>query len=209
MKRLILAIAIFSSYLYGMEVESNSLTYTYGGTKINLVRGKIDDFDGKVAVIVVGENALITSSFWDRSKNIIVSAVEPNIYMSYDENNRKDVLCYHRYLQASPDGNVRIHKMYQGDAAIKRAEKDLCSMYQNALVMGNLRRLKKNNPNKTIAIPLLSSVCFPRDKAAKCVVAAILNRISGYPGDYDTMYLVMKDESDVTECKKLLAGYIR
>ena len=196
-------------YLCGMETESNSITYTYGNTKINLVRGKIEDFDGKVAVIVVGENTLLTSSFWDRSKNIVVSGVEPNLYMSYDEDNRKDVLCYHRYLQASSDGNVRLHKFYQGKAAIDRAEKDLYKAYQNALILGNLRRLKKNNPNKTIAMPLLSSVCFPRDKAVQCAVSVIIDRITKYPGDYDIMHLVANSDSDIDECKKLLAGYIR
>ena len=208
MKRFVLVIIMCSNYLCGMEVESTSTTYTYGNTKINLVNGNIEDFDGKAAVIILGENKLITSYFWDRSKNIIVSGIEPEVYMSYDEN-KKSVLCYHKYLQASSDGNVRLHKYYQADAAIKRAEKELYNVYQNALVLGNLRRLKKNNPDKSVAMSLLGTTHFPRDKAANCAVSAIMNRITHYPGDYDIMYVVMNSDSDVAECKKLLERYIR
>ncbi len=208
MKRLVLVIIMCNSYVCGMEVESTSTMHTYGNTKINLVRGKIEDFDGKAAVIILGENKLATSFFWDHSKNIIVSCVEPEVYMSYDEKNNS-MLCYHRYLQAFSDGNVRIHKYYQENAAIKRAEKDLCSVYKNALVMGNLRRLKKNNPNKTVAISLLCSTYFPRDKAVKCAVSGIINRICSYPGDYDIIHLVVNSDSDVAECKKLFEGYTR
>jgi hypothetical protein len=209
MKRFALVIAMCSSYLYSMEAELTSTTYTYGNTKINLERGKIEDFAEKAAVIVLGENKIVTSYVWDHSKNIIVTCIEPEIYESYDAKNNKNVLCYHRYLQASPDGNVRLHKYYQADAAIKRAEKELSKAYQNALILGNLRRLKKNNPDKTVAISLLGATHFSRDKAAKCAVSAIVDRIRSYPGDYDTMYLVMNSASDVDECKKLLAGYIR
>lgn len=202
-------ITMCSSYVYSMENEATSTTYLYGNTKINLVKGSIEDFDGKVAVIFVGESKLLNTCFWDRTKNIIVSVAEPELYESYDEKKDTSILCYHRFLQSSPDGNVRIHKYYQENAAIKRAEKDLCSVYKNALVMGNLRRLKKNNPNRTVAISLLCSTYFPRNKAAQCAVSAIIDRICSYPGDYDTMYLVMNSDSDVAECKKLLAGYIR
>jgi hypothetical protein len=208
MKRLVLVIIMCNSYVYGMEAESTSTTHTYGNTKINLVRGNIEDFDRKVAVIILRENTLGTSFFWDHSKNIIVSGVEPEVYISYDEKNQS-MLCYHRYLQASPDGNVRLHKFYQGDQAIKRAEKELYKVYQNALILGNLRRLKKNNPDKSIAMSFLGSTYFPRDKAAKCAVSAILNSIYSYPGDYDIIHLVVNSDTDVAECKKLFEGYTR
>jgi hypothetical protein len=206
--RLVCAMILCSNYLYSMEVESSSFTYTYGKTEINCVKGNIEDFDKKAAVIVVGENKLFTSYFWDRTKNIIVSGVEPEIYNICDKHSQ-DILCYHRFLQASSDGNVRLHKYYQGEQAIKRAEKELYRVYQNALILGNLRRLKKNNPDKTIAMPLLGTTYFPRDKAAKCAISAIMNRITQYPGDYDRMYVVVNSETDVAECKKLLEGYIR